>query len=413
MEKIFVFVYLPNETVAVPSGIFNYDAKERVGYFSYGRKYLEKHNFQISPDLTLDSVEKISSKYGGLFGSFRDASPDYWGRTVFASLNKKPLDSIGEHEFLLDASASRVGNLDFRKSIDSPEPLLSLPTFSSLSDLLEAFDDIHDGKEVPESYRLLLLDGTSMGGMRPKCTVEDNHRLWLAKFPSKGDSYNAVRVEAATMTIAKNAGITIPEIRIECVGEKDIFMIERFDRSFDITKQGYTRRGFVSGLSLMGKDEGDRGFGYADFAEELRRAADYQGAKELFKRMVFNIAVRNIDDHARNHGFIVDYKGRIKLSPAYDITPSQSKQGISTIFDLALNVGDKGRSATIVNALSSHNRFAITYDDALIILNDVKEAVSAWKTVFKQFNVDDNDIQKFCYTFDSAKERFLLASSKL
>jgi len=148
MEKIFVFVYLPSEAVAVPSGIFNYDPKERIGYFSYGRKYLEKHNFQISPDLPLDSDEKISNKFGGLFGTFRDASPDYWGRTVFASLNKKPFDSIGEHEFLLDASASRVGNLDFRKAIDSPEPILSLPTFSSLGDLLQAFDDIHCSGQV-------------------------------------------------------------------------------------------------------------------------------------------------------------------------------------------------------------------------------------------------------------------------
>jgi serine/threonine-protein kinase HipA len=410
MEKIFVFVYLPSEAVAVPSGIFNYDPKERIGYFSYGRKYLEKHNFQISPDLPLDSDEKISNKFGGLFGTFRDASPDYWGRTVFASLNKKPFDSIGEHEFLLDASASRVGNLDFRKAIDSPEPILSLPTFSSLGDLLQAFDDIHDGKEVPESYRLLLLDGTSMGGMRPKCTVEDNHKLWIAKFPSKTDSYNVVRVEAATMTIAKNAGITIPEIRIECVGEKDIFMIERFDRSFDIAKQGYTRSGFVSGLSLMGKDEGDRGFGYVDFAEELRRVEDYQGAKELFKRMVFNIAVRNTDDHARNHGFILDNNG-VRLSPAYDITPSQSKQGITTSFDLAINVGDEGRTATIANALSSHNRFALSYDDALIILNEVKDAVADWQAVFKQFNIDDTDIQKFCYTFDSAQERISIKNN--
>jgi len=82
--------------------------------------------------------------------------------------------------------------------------------------------------------------------------------------------------------MAKNAGITIPNIRIEGIGEKDIFMIERFDRSYDLTKKAYTRNGFVSGLSFLGKDEGERGFGYPDFAEALRVAGDFRGVAELF-----------------------------------------------------------------------------------------------------------------------------------
>ena len=371
MEKLVVFVYLPNEVVAVPAGIFKYDPQERVGYFSYGRLYLERHAFQISPDLPLNATEKITRKCGGLFGTFRDSSPDYWGRTVFAALNKRPFESIAEHEFLLGASATRIGNLDFRLSLDSPEPILTLPDFSSLDDLLQAFDDINDGKDVPESYRLLLLDGTSMGGMRPKCTVEDDNSLWIAKFPAKGDRYNVAKIEAATMMLAKKAGIRTPEIKIASAGEKDIFLIERFDRAFDITKNGYTRQGFASGLSLLGKDETERGFGYADFAEQLRRSSDTKGAKELFKRMVFNIAVRNTDDHGRNHGFILSDSDYV-LSPAYDITPSPSREGLSTSFDLAINVGVEGRFASITNTLSEYQRFGISYEQALILINDVR-----------------------------------------
>ncbi|MGD0960322.1 MAG: HipA domain-containing protein [Methylomonas sp.] len=410
MERIFVFVYPPGETVAVPAGIFDYDSKDKIGYFSYGHKYLENHAFQISPDLILDDSPKVSDKFDGLFGAFRDASPDYWGRTVFAALNKKPFDSIGEHEFLLDKSASRIGNLDFRKTVDAPEPILALPTFSSLAKLIKAFDNIQAGQEVDAAYQMLLLAGTSMGGMRPKCTIEDNNKLWIAKFPSKGDSYNVVRVEAATMTIAKNAGITIPNIRIERIAEKDIFMIERFDRSYRIEKNAYARNGFVSGLSLLGKDERDRGFGYPDFAEALRSSGDCQGAEELFKRMVFNIAIRNTDDHARNHGFILDYGGVVKLSPAYDITPTESKCGVSTTFYLALDVGEDGRVANIRNALSSCNRFGLTYGKALIIVDEVKESVSNWEQVFNQFDISNEDIEKFSYTFMSAQARLAIST---
>ncbi len=411
MERLFVFVYLPGETVAVPSGIFDYDAKGKVGHFSYGRRYLENHAFQISPDLPLGKGAKSSEKFNGLFGSFRDASPDYWGRTVFASLNKRDFDSIGEHEYLLDKSASRIGNLDFRVAVDSPEPALSLPAFSTLENLIQAFDDIQEGRDVPKPYRLLLLECTSMGGMRPKCTIEDGGKLWIAKFPSKRDPYNIARVEAATMAIAKNAGITIPETRVEQVGGKDIFMIERFDRLHDPVKNAYARKGFASGLSLLGKDEADRGFGYPDFAEALRLSGDCQGAEELFKRMVFNIAVRNTDDHSRNHGFILGYDG-IRLSPAYDITPGQSRHGVSTCFDLAVEVGDEGRSATVGNALSSCNRFGLAYGNALDIIEDVVESASNWKKAFEQFGVSEEDIEKFSHTFDSVQERFAIAGNR-
>ena len=402
MNKLYVFIYLPNEITATPAGIFEYDEKSLVGSFSYGRKYIEKYNTPVSTDLPISKLEKTTQEFNGLFGSFRDAVPDYWGRTVYASLNKKPIETITEHELLLSGGASRIGNLDFRVFLDSPEPVLSLPQYSSLEGLVDAAHRIQSGEEVEKAYRQLLEQGTSMGGMRPKCTIEDTNKLWIAKFPSRGDQYSNALIEASIMKIAKISGITVPLIRTESINGKDIFLIERFDRKFE--HGGYTRKGFFSCLSALGKHEIDRGFGYPDLAEFLRKKGDTKGASELFKRMLFNIAVRNTDDHGRNHGIIFS-ENDFKLSPVYDITPTASKKGLSTEFDLALEVGTQGRLATIQNAFSLHERFGLTGNEAVQSLEDVTNALSNWKEVFYEYNVSEQDTNRFFYTMESAKER--------
>ena len=407
MKNIYVFVYLPGDILAIPAGLFKYDEKNLVGTFSYGKQYINKHGYAISPDLPISIDEYISKDFNGLFGAFRDSLPDYWGRLVFSSLNKRPLEDIGEHELLLSGGASRIGNLDFRLSTKSPEPVLCLPGYSSLEGIIKAAETIQSGGEVEKAYQQLLQEGTGLGGMRPKCTIEANNKLWIAKFPAVGDHYNAVKIEAATMRMAQMAGITIPAIKIEFIGGKDVFLIERFDRKFDETKNGYMRDGYISALALLNKHETDRDFGYQDFADVLRKNGDIKGSKELFKRMLFSISIRNTDDHARNHGFITA-KDNISLSPAFDITPTASTKGLSTNFDLAINIGNQGRSATIENAMSSYKAFGITWDEALKSLSDVTCSVSQWEAVFKEIGVSSSDTERFACTMSSAKERLLL-----
>jgi len=404
MKEIFVFVYLPNEINGTPAGIFSYDRKEKVGKFSYGRKYKDKFNIPVSFDLPISNKEVISNQFNGLFSAFRDSQPDYWGRTVYASINKRNLQELNEDEILLVNGASRIGNLDFRETLNSPEPELSLPNFSSLDGLVKASEDIQKGLEVDKAYRQLILQGTTVGGMRPKCTIEHEHKLWIAKFPSIQDTYNTVKVECATMEIARLAGIKTPTLKIENISGKDVFFIERFDRFYDKNQQGYTRKGFISCLSFLKKHEQDRDYGYPDLSDLLRKNFDNKGASELFKRMLFNIAVRNIDDHGRNHG-VIFYNNKIELSPAYDITPSISREGVSTEFDLAINVGNYGRSATINNAMSSYERFGITDTEAIKHIEDIKEALSSWKDVFRLYEVCDKDINLFSHTFEEGVKR--------
>ncbi len=409
MKRIFVFVYLPGETLATPAGVFDYDEKLKTGLFQYGKKYLANSASQpASPvELPIDNRRFFTAENNGLFSVFRDASPDYWGRTVLSASLNKTIDELDDYEYLLHGGGSRTGNLDFRLSVNSPEPLLELPSHAYLDDLLDAAERTQNGLPIDESLRLLLNQGSSgIGGMRPKCTVSDeNNVLWLAKFPDKTDSHNAVLTEYATMSLAAKAGIDVPALKILTVASKSILLIERFDRRYLEEKKGYARRGFLSSLSLLQKHETDRDFGYPEIAEKLRLLGAEQDAKALFSRMIFNIACRNTDDHARNHGFLVNGSA-ISLSPAYDINATRSTPGVSTDYYLALKAGDNGSLANLSNALSQCARFGLTHDDALARVAIIHTALASWREVFSSCGVIDHECDLFENTFAVSLERF-------
>lgn len=398
-RKITVFIYLPNETVAVPAGIFTHDVDAGVGSFSYGRRYMERINAlpvdPISLPIGLDPREVITN--GGIYGSFRDASPDYWGRLIIATEARIAPEAISELDFLLASNATRIGNLDFRMSLNDPEPDLAPPHFNQLADVILAAEKIGGGKPVEEYFLQLLRQGTSMGGARPKCTVEWNDALWIAKFSARGDVLNIPSIEYATMTLAGRCGIRIPEVRIEMVGDKDIFLSQRFDR--EKVEEGWLRSGFVSGLSLMQWDEMDRlRWDYAAIADTMRRNMSIEYIQELYRRMIFNILVRNNDDHPRNHGFLIDGENMI-LSPAYDIVPAPAQPGVGTDFRLAMGIGERGREASIENALSRSARFGLSEVEARSIIEELLEKIRGWREHFTRCGVSDQDIRLLAPSF--------------
>ena len=162
-----------------------------------------------------------------------------------------------------------------------------------------------------------------MGGARPKAKIVDGNRLWVGKFPEKEDRFNLQRVEYATLELAHRCGIDTCNSRLEPVGGKDVLMVERFDREY--TEGGYLRFGLVSGFTMLDADEyyldRDR-WSYPLLADQLRRWSEKPNEDriELFRRMVFNAAVTNNDDHPRNHAVHRTARGW-HLTPAYDLVP--------------------------------------------------------------------------------------------
>ncbi len=403
-RKLTVFIYLPGETIAVPAGIFTHDNELTLGTFSYGRRYLKRDNcLPVDPvALPLGRPPREVIINGGLYGSFRDAAPDYWGRLVIAAESRTAPEAMSEFDFLLAANATRTGNLDFRLSLEDPEPELVPPAFNQLADIITAAAEMESGEQTSPDLLQLLRQGSSMGGARPKCTVEWQNSLWIAKFTAKGDSINIPRLEYATMTLAGQCGINVPEMHLIQIGRQDVFLIKRFDRVK--ARQGWCRYGFQSGLSLMQWDEGERhNWAYPAIAGRLRRFMAAPHIHEFYRRMIFNIMVRNTDDHPRNHGLLAS-EDTIILSPAYDIVPSLTRAGVGTDFRLAMSIGDKGREALLVNAISQSEKFGLSKEKAEEIIIDVSKNARKWQEHFAGCKFTEEEIDTLQPSFSMVEK---------
>ena len=248
--------------------------------FAYGLNYLGRPDaLEVDPvGLSIADREAIRGKRllppNGLtfFGGIRDAAPDAWGRRVIEAKLRVPANSLPESKYLLHAGTERVGALDIRSSLqDSPTPGAS--NWHTLAHLVEAAERIEEGAPVPAHLEAIFQDGTALGGARPKASVRDEAGvLWLAKFSSRQDRFDVPGIEYACLLLAQQAGLHVPPIRIEILGERRIMLIRRFDRYWMAQGEQLAqdadwlaigpggervehRMGFVSGMTLVACDE--------------------------------------------------------------------------------------------------------------------------------------------------------------
>ena len=404
LRRCFVYISLPGQTTAVTAGRFELQTdpeRPPVGRFVYGRSYLgRKDAVEIDPvELKLASRLYQTTQHDGVFGSLRDATPDYWGRLVVERALGE--DKLPEIDYLLKSRDDRAGALGFGLNEKPPAPnwkfnkTLQLAKLQATAlALLKTNEPLTD--EEAEQVRKLLLRGTSMGGARPKAVVEDQDGLWLAKFNRPDDDWNVARVEHAMLTLARACHISTAESRIEPVAGKDVLLVKRFDRE-KVESGGYLRHRMVSALTLLRADETvtDRAkWSYVGLAEELRRASSSpkKDTVELFRRMCFNALISNTDDHPRNHALIAKDR-HWRLSPAYDLTPS--RQVSQDHRDLAMTVGDFGRYASAQNLLSQCRRFLLDPQEAEKIIIEMQAQVEKeWRNTALAFGVTYRDCEK-------------------
>lgn len=398
--ECFVYITLPGAASAVTAGKFVLSTTGTgvpLGRFVYGRSYLNHpKSVAIDPvELLLASKTYETVQLNGVFGALRDAGPDYWGRRVIEKHAGKA--KLGELDYLLESADDRAGALGFGLNQVPPAPLRKFNQtihLEKLQNLAEALikDELPNDPAAPQVQELLLL-GTSMGGARPKAIVEDQNALWIAKFNRPDDRWNNPRVEHAMLRLARECGISSAESRIETIGGKDVLLIKRFDR--EKAEGGYLRARMVSGLTILRAEESaqqrDR-WSYVLLAEEVRRivAEPKKDARELFRRMCFNAAISNLDDHPRNHAVIARDE-HWKLSPAYDLTPSpviaQDRR------DLAMESGDLGRYANAKNLLSQHARFLLEKEEAEKMWDEMTAQVGKWYDVVRACGVSQQDAE--------------------
>lgn len=396
-KKFFIFVYLKDAVSAVPAAQANFTRDGNL-IVRYGNRYVERSDAIAIDPLILPLDQKFGILSEGCLGTIRDAAPDYWGRLVISKILKQDIMSLHEVDFLLFKSSVRIGNLDFRASVDGGEPDIEPPFASDLENLLHAAKSIERGANVDKKYLLLLMQGTSLGGSRPKCTLIHKGFPYLAKFPSYRDTVSNARIEMATMLLAHECGISVPEMELLDVEGRDILLSRRFDRVK--IKNGFTHKGYLSALSLCCCNEHDvYAYSYEDIVDKINIYCP-ESAIEFFRRMVFNIFCRNIDDHPRNHGFLFDGKN-ISLAPAFDITPTQSTPGVSTFPTQAMNVGAYGKEGTVENILSHAVKFGLTNSQSENIICEMIEKFSHWQQFFEQCGVKEEEMILYRNSFET------------
>lgn len=360
--------------------------------FVYADSWLTRPDvFKVSPDLDLVrgyQQRKAPSKVDSVFPfGIADTEPDAWGRRVIARDHAKRrksdpmLQPLTELDYLLAVDDfSRIGALRLR---DKSGAFLrsavagqrAIPPLIELEQMYIASRAVEKGMESTADLRYLLGRATSLGGMRPKCTVLDNGGvLAIGKFPSINDTRSVTRGEVLALCLAKRAGITAAAARIADVQGTPVAVIKRFDR-----KEDYSRIPYLSAASMLqASRENDRSYAeLADFMRSSHGAFPTADARQLWRRILFNLLITNVDDHLQNHGFLHVSDGHWQLAPAFDINPFPDKDRESKTW---LSPED-GPITDVAMLMARCAYFSLTDAQALVVLAEVTSAVSSWKTV--------------------------------
>jgi serine/threonine-protein kinase HipA len=406
-NSAYVFIHLGGQWV--PCGYLTIieDRREILSTFQYGRKYLQRRDAIAVDPVQLPLGEDLfrSRPASPLFGAIRDTSPDGWGRHLLARAAEPR--SPGEFEYLTALPVEdRTGALGFGRSIEEgPAPIdPGWPDYPpqgaslDLGDMIAAVDRIDKGEALAPRHRRFLLRGSSLGGAQPKAPTVHQGRRWIAKFGREYEAWNTCRIEHANLRLAAHCGIDVPNSTTLMVGNRDVFLIERFDRD----TAGHPIP-FISAATLLATDDLTTG-SYQEIAAQMRKhiAAPFvhDDLRQLFMRMVFNILCNNADDHIRNHGFIHLPGLGWRLSPAYDVVP-QPDMGPGVPRNLTLGVGmDGSRLATLENALSVCPVFGLATADGRQVIERLKEGfLSEWEKVYVRCGVPKKDFHFLAEAF--------------
>jgi len=262
----YVWIWLPGETKPVIAG--RLEAEGDTLLFNYGKSYLER--IKDAPQAISIYEPELQLKLGALPnmaglaipGCIRDSAPDAWGRRVIINkkLGLKGADTdtavLDELTYLLESGSDRIGALDFQQS--PTEYVSRLAKNVSLEELMQSAERVEKGVPLTPELDQALYHGSSIGGARPKALIEDNGTKYIAKFSATNDLYSVVKAEFIAMRLANLAGINVAPVKIVKAANKDVVLIERFDRERIVINgvdKGWSRKSMISALTLFGLDD--------------------------------------------------------------------------------------------------------------------------------------------------------------
>jgi serine/threonine-protein kinase HipA len=409
---------------ASPLGVLRYDQQgaRESATFEYDPVWLDAvGRFAIDPGLPLVAGPQFHRKMreGSVFhAAIADTEPDGWGRRVIqrdhakrrqeARRRGEPVEArpLNAMDYLLAVDdVSRVGALRFQdeaghyqRTVDDGRR--TTPPLIELAQLLDATRAVETNTETEADLAYLRGRGTSLGGLRPKCSVIDEDG-WLAigKFPSVTDDRPITKGEVLAMRLARKAGINAADARLVDSDGAPVALIRRFDR----TGNG-ARLMYVSAATMLGAEPGDPGeHSYTELVDALRQYGSQPAAdsEELWRRIAFSILITNVDDHLLNHGFLHVDRGHWRLAPAFDLNPFPER-----VRELKTWVSEEaGPEATIDALMSVTAYFRIAKARAKAILGEVEAAVATWRKEGRALGMISEELESFADAFEHAERQ--------
>ncbi len=397
------------------------DGRRESTAFEYDASWLASPDgFAIDPALPLvvgPQFRKKPKEGSAFAAAISDTEPDGWARRVILRDHAKrrketrergeaePPPVLDDLDFLLAVDdESRVGALRFEHQgvfARASEPgIRTAPPLVELSLLLAASRAVETHSETSADLAYLRGRGTSLGGLRPKCTVvDDEGRLSIGKFPSVDDDRPVTKGEVLAMQLAKRAGLDVADSRIIDNDGVAVALVRRFDR--DTTGR---RISYVSAATLLQVEPGSGAeHTYTEIVDAIRvHGADAPtDIEELFRRIAFSIAINNVDDHLHNHGFLHVEKGKWRLSPAFDLNPFPDRRR-----ELKTWISEEaGPGASIEALLSVVPYFRIKLARARVVIDEVERAVAGWRLLGRELEMTDAELDLFADAFEHAERR--------
>ncbi len=309
---------------------------------------------------------------------------------------------LGELDFLLAVDdESRVGALRFRDEEGrfqggGDDGDRRTPPLLELGQLLSASRAVEMSIETAQDLAYLRGRATSLGGLRPKCSVrDDDGQLAIAKFPSVADQRAVTKGEVLALHLAERAGIRAAQSRLVMSDDLPVALIRRFDRQADGNRVPY-----VSAATLLGVERDDPAqHTYTEIVDALRiHGSNVQhDIDELFRRIAFSILINNVDDHLHNHGFLHVGHGLWRLAPAFDVNPFPDRYR-----ELKTWISDNVGAESSLDALRSEAPyFRIDPDRCETIIGEVIQAVARWRRMGARLGMTTAELDDFADAFDT------------
>ncbi|MBX3620036.1 MAG: HipA domain-containing protein [Rhizobacter sp.] len=364
------------------------------------------HGFALSEDLPLVDTEfippgRLAGDAQRAVGAVDDARPDRWGEKVIRFVDKPKRLSL--LEYLYYAGDDRFGALGVSTSATAytPRPGGPLPRLEDAQALSEVVAKIEASEPLNTvEARIIAGGGSPLGGAKPKALIDIGGEQWVVKFFNH-EPLDAPLIEHATLTLAARGGITVATTRLITLAGAHAIAIRRFDRTPGRRLHSLSASTAIRAATAAGSEPE---LGYPALARLLRRIGVTEGdanthdARELFRRMVFNILIDNTDDHEKNHSLLVVNplaNGRLRLAPAYDVLPTNSGQGYQEFI-----CGAQGRDSTLANAMSQCEAFGLLPAEAAAEVTRVIAVVGTWRAHFERAGVSPRDIASLAERLD-------------